>query len=186
MSLSLISSVNCVSLASLRKAFTLGVRCFNSSVPQTQKNEYTDQLWDQTVSNKARNELFDKELHRQRSLIPRLEKIEVEVYDIKPHENVTLLMNKNLSTPYECAQHISELYIDRSVVAKVDNERLWDMHRPLEKDCRLTFKHFRDSAPQWVNTVFWRTCSFMLGMVSIVMDERRKIINIKSHSQDDA
>ncbi len=47
--------------------------------------------------------IFDKEFKRQQSLIPRLEKIEV-AYEGFDNETTTLVMNKGVSTPYNCAQ----------------------------------------------------------------------------------
>lgn len=51
------------------------------------------------------SKLFSKEQERQRNAIGRIEKIEVQ-YKGAP-EDVTLLMNKHLSTPFECAQRQS-------------------------------------------------------------------------------
>ena len=50
---------------------------------------------------KKRNALFDEEKNRQLSFVKRIEKIQVEYKG--PPEDCTLLMNKNLSTPYNCA-----------------------------------------------------------------------------------
>lgn len=48
------------------------------------------------------NELFDLEKKRQRDAIGRIEKIEVRYLGMP--EDTTLVMNKSLSTPYDCAQ----------------------------------------------------------------------------------
>ena len=48
-----------------------------------------------------KNQLFNNEKARQLSLITRVEKITVEYKG--PPENCTLIMNKNLSTPHNCA-----------------------------------------------------------------------------------
>jgi len=48
-----------------------------------------------------RNELFSEEKARQLSLISRVEKIEVR--HVGPPEDCVLLMNKGLSTPFNCA-----------------------------------------------------------------------------------
>jgi len=48
-----------------------------------------------------RNELFSQEKSRQLSLISRVEKIEVR--HVGPPEDCVLLMNKGLSTPFNCA-----------------------------------------------------------------------------------
>lgn len=47
--------------------------------------------------------IFDKEHKRQQALIPRLEKIEVN-YEGLNNEAITLVMNKGVSTPFNCAQ----------------------------------------------------------------------------------
>lgn len=119
------------------------------------------------------NKLFDDEKKRQADLIPRIEKIEVVVKDAKPSESdITLIMNKHKSTPYHCAQHIHELYATTSACAELDNGRLWDMHRPLESDTTLRFRNFTDDNANEINKIFWRSCSFLLGMVSTFCDER--------------
>ena len=62
-----------------------------------------------------RNQLFEAEKQRQVSLIQRIEKIEVK-YTGQP-EDCTLIMNKNLSTPFNCAmrQSLFGLVIYQSV-----------------------------------------------------------------------
>ena len=60
------------------------------------------------------------------NLIPRLEKIEVQYQGVP--EDATLILNKNISTPYNVAQHLTEMLCDRSALALV-NGNLWDMHR---------------------------------------------------------
>lgn len=48
------------------------------------------------------NTIFNEELKRQQNAVGRIEKINV-VYKGLPEE-AELIMNKNLSTPYNCAQ----------------------------------------------------------------------------------
>ncbi|WAR05572.1 RM39-like protein [Mya arenaria] len=92
-----------------------------------------------TEVRKKRNAIFDEEKQRQReAFVKRVEKITVDYSG--PPENVTLLMNKDISTPYNCAMHVHEYLMKRSVVALV-NGQPWDMHRPLEENCSLEFKH---------------------------------------------
>lgn len=121
----------------------------------------TRQLTNEEVTRK-RNELFGQEKARQMALVSRIEKIEVR-HKGTPEE-CTLLMNKGLSTPFNCAMHIQELLMTRSVVALV-NGQPWDMHRPLDRDCDLSFLHFKDEDPSLSNEAFWRTGSFLLGYV---------------------
>eukprot|EP00094_Tigriopus_californicus_P011028 TCALIF_10639-PA protein Name:"Similar to mRpL39 39S ribosomal protein L39, mitochondrial (Drosophila melanogaster)" AED:0.10 eAED:0.10 QI:29/0.8/1/1/0.6/0.66/6/84/336 len=109
-----------------------------------------------------RSEMFSQEKERQRNLIARLEKIDVEYRGIPA--DTQLQMNKSVSTPYNVAQHLAEYLVDRSALALV-NGKLWDMHRPLEEDCTIELMHFRQDDPFQVNRAFWRSCSFMLGSV---------------------
>lgn len=53
---------------------------------------------------RKRSELFGQEKARQMALINRIEKI--EVHHKGAPENCTLLMNKGLSTPYNCAMRM--------------------------------------------------------------------------------
>ncbi|KAH8322409.1 hypothetical protein KR067_003097 [Drosophila pandora] len=108
-----------------------------------------------------RNELFNQEQKRQRDAVGRIDKIEVRYLGLP--EDVTLVMNANISTPYNCAQHLSEGHKRRSALALIDGSVPWDMHRPLQESCTLQLLHFQVSEPHVVNKAFWRTCSFMLG-----------------------
>lgn len=60
---------------------------------------------------------------------------------------------------------ISEGKCKSSVVAMIDNKKLWDLHRPLEDSCTVQLLNFKISDPAPVNKVFWRSCSFLLGAV---------------------
>ncbi|XP_039599328.1 39S ribosomal protein L39, mitochondrial isoform X1 [Polypterus senegalus] len=112
---------------------------------------------------KLRNEMFSREKARQQSLIPRIEKIEVQlVGDADP--GTMFIMNKGLSTPYSCAKHLSEWYTDNSVLALVNGE-VWDMNRPLTQSCEIKFLTFKDQDPEEVNKAYWRSCAMMLGYV---------------------
>ncbi|XP_052804823.1 39S ribosomal protein L39, mitochondrial-like [Mya arenaria] len=116
-----------------------------------------------TEVRKKRNAIFDEEKQRQReAFVKRVEKITVDYSG--PPENVTLLMNKDISTPYNCAMHVHEYLMKRSVVALV-NGQPWDMHRPLEENCSLEFKHMLEVDTKLVNEVFWRSGAFALGHV---------------------
>jgi len=107
-----------------------------------------------------RTEMFEDEKKRQLNLIPRLEKIEVQYQGVP--EDATLILNKNISTPYNVAQHLTEMICARSALALV-NGQVWDMHRPLEEDCTVELLHFHSEEPFHVNRAFWRSCSFLLG-----------------------
>ncbi|CAF4013235.1 unnamed protein product [Rotaria magnacalcarata] len=107
--------------------------------------------------------IFNNERQIQMERIRRVEKIEVDVHD--PIESKKLLMNKNLSTPYHCAQHLSSILVDRSCLALIDDQHIWDMNRPLERDCTLKFLHFMEDKCEEQNRAYWRTCSFIIGYI---------------------
>ncbi|XP_064106724.1 large ribosomal subunit protein mL39-like [Macrobrachium nipponense] len=138
--------------------------CLNISrnVETCTKRFFHKQRLTNAAVQKKRSELFTKEAKRQAALITDVEKIEVK-YNGQPND-CTLIMNKNMSTPFNCAQHIGQAIMDRSVLAEV-NGQVWDMHRPLEEDCTLSFLHFRQPDPYYVNRAFWRSASIMLGGV---------------------
>ncbi|ALC43819.1 mRpL39 [Drosophila busckii] len=114
-----------------------------------------------TAALRSRNELFSQEQRRQREAVGRIEKIEVRYLGLP--EDVTLVMNNHISTPYNCAQHLSEGHCKRAALALIDGTVPWDMHRPLQESCTLQLLNFNVSEPHLVNKAFWRTCSFMLG-----------------------
>ena len=47
---------------------------------------------------------------------------------------------------------IQELLTTRSPIALVNGEP-WDLHRPLTKDCEISFQHFQNDDPQLANKV---------------------------------
>lgn len=132
------------------------------------------------------NNLFNNEQKRQRESVGRIEKIVVKHNGVP--ENLTLSMNKGISTPHHCAKRkrnqklqqllltilihihlildISEMLVNRSGLALIDDTHLWDMHRPLESDCEITFLHAQYLPdPYHFNRAYWRSCSLILGAV---------------------
>lgn len=112
-------------------------------------------------------------------------------YEGFDNETTTLVMNKGVSTPYNCAQRkyniclkivpchifleanayyyvdISEHLMKNSVVAEVNGE-IWDLHRPIPSDCTLkllSMKPEDQHQASLVNKTFWRSCSYLLGAV---------------------
>lgn len=117
--------------------------------------------------NRKVNALFEQEVKRQQELVARVEKIEVELEKPFPKgtENTLLLMNANISTPFDCAAHISQLLTQRSALALIDSNQYADMHRPLTSSCRLRLLHYKSEDTMPVNYAFWRTCSTLLGSI---------------------
>ncbi|CAH2219341.1 39S ribosomal L39, mitochondrial [Pelobates cultripes] len=128
---------------------------FYSTVPATR-------LTNEEIS-RMRTELFNREKERQLSLHPRIEKIEVKHVG-KGSSGAVFVMNKGVSTPYNCAMHLSEWYCTRSVLALVDG-KTWDMYKPLPTSCNIQFLTFKDEDPEEVNKAYWRSCAMILGCV---------------------
>lgn len=143
----------------LKSRFSLSIICrYQSTSSLPSRNHLTN---DEIRAHRLR--IFNNERQVQMERIRRVEKIEINVQD--PIESKKLLMNKNLSTPYNCAQHLSSILTDRSCLALIDDKHIWDMNRPLEYDCTLKFLHFMDEKCEEQNRAYWRTCSFIIGYI---------------------
>ncbi|KAH9632658.1 hypothetical protein HF086_008485 [Spodoptera exigua] len=82
-----------------------------------------------------RYHLFTLEKKRQLENVGRIEKIEVQYKGVP--KSCTLIMNKGISTPYDCARHLGEWHVESSALALLDGSVYWDMHRPLTENCTL-------------------------------------------------
>ncbi|XP_011496508.1 PREDICTED: 39S ribosomal protein L39, mitochondrial [Ceratosolen solmsi marchali] len=112
---------------------------------------------------KRRNVIFDNERERQKADVGRIEKISVKYIKPSGEEEVNMMMNKDLSTPTDCALHDSEFAMKTGALSLVDGIP-WDMHKPLSNDCKLevlTMQMIKKSSS--LNFAFWRTCSLILG-----------------------
>uniref|UniRef100_A0ABI7YHF5 Mitochondrial ribosomal protein L39 n=1 Tax=Felis catus TaxID=9685 RepID=A0ABI7YHF5_FELCA len=128
------------------------------------------------------NDLFNKEKNRQLSLTPRTEKIEVKHVG-KTDPGTIFVMNKNISTPYSCAMHLSEWYCGKSILALVDGQP-WDMYKPLTKSCEIEFLTFKDRDPGEVNKAYWRSCAMMMGCVIERAFKDEYVENLRSFTKD--
>ncbi|XP_050595444.1 39S ribosomal protein L39, mitochondrial [Bombus affinis] len=136
-------------------------RCKNLCLISNIQSRYKSILL-KTEAKERRNSLFEEEKKRQRSTVGRIEKIEVKYQSSV--EDITLIMNKSISTPIDCAKHISEGVSKVSALAMVDGLP-WDMNRPLLQSCELKLLNLLSPENKIVNAAFWRTCSFILGAV---------------------
>lgn len=66
------------------------------------------------------------------------------------------------TTPGDIAKGISNSLYKRTVVARLDgdNEKLWDLDRPFEGDCKLELLDFNDPEGK---KVFWHSSAHILG-----------------------
>ncbi|XP_055627237.1 39S ribosomal protein L39, mitochondrial [Toxorhynchites rutilus septentrionalis] len=113
--------------------------------------------------NSAASKLFSEEQIRQKEKVGRIEKIEIRY--LGTPTDTTLVMNRLLSTPLDCAKHIGEKYCRNSALALLDNSVPWDMRRPLEDSCTLQLLNFKSQDPHIANKAFWKSCSLLLGAV---------------------
>ncbi|XP_076644462.1 mitochondrial ribosomal protein L39 [Halictus rubicundus] len=139
------------------------ILCFGAlRLQKTSIQSRYESMLSKAETKQRKNQLFDEEKKRQKSSVGRIEKIDVKYQNAV--EEITFVMNKNLSTPADCAKHISEGVVKISALALVDGS-VWDMHRPLVSDCKLELLNLQSPKMNVVNVAFWRTCSFLLGAV---------------------
>ncbi|PQE13285.1 hypothetical protein CJF31_00008304 [Rutstroemia sp. NJR-2017a BVV2] len=91
----------------------------------------------------------------------------------KPREPITITLADGTikqgtsweTTPAQIAEGISKSLLKRTVIAKLndDPDQLWDLERPLEKDCKLELLPFEDELGR---KVFWHSSAHILGEAS--------------------
>jgi threonyl-tRNA synthetase len=68
------------------------------------------------------------------------------------------------TTPMDVAKGISTSLADRIVIAKVDNQELWDLTRPLEKSVSLALLDFDSPENDYeARQVFWHSSAHVMG-----------------------
>lgn len=68
------------------------------------------------------------------------------------------------TTPYDIARGISSSLADRIIIAKVNNQELWDLTRPLEASCSLALLDFDSPDNNYeARQVFWHSSAHVLG-----------------------
>ena len=67
--------------------------------------------------------------------------------------------------PRETPIHPDRVFEFEKAMEKIliDDQLIWDINRPLERDCRLKFLHFLEDNCEEQNRAYWRTSSFLLG-----------------------
>ena len=116
---------------------------------------------------KRRNELFDKLKRQYHAEILKKEKPEINVVlDLgldkhgKPRTALPVAAKAWESTPGSFLRHVDKDVSSDVVIAKVDGKELWDLDRPLEYGCRVSYVPF--SSPEGRN-VFWHSSAHVLG-----------------------
>ena len=114
-----------------------------------------------------RNELFD-ELKRKRDA--EISKKEHSIIDVvldlgpdkegKPRAAMPVAAKAWESTPGSFLRHVDKDISSDVVISKVNGKELWDLDRPLEYGCRVSYVPF--SSPEGKN-VFWHSSAHVLG-----------------------
>ena len=116
---------------------------------------------------KKRNELFDKLKRQRHAEILEKEKPEVNVVlDLgldkqgKPRPALPVAAKAWESTPGSFLRHVDRDVSSDVVIAKVDGKELWDLDRPLEYGCRVSYVPFSSAEGR---NVFWHSSAHVLG-----------------------
>ena len=114
-----------------------------------------------------RNELFDKLKSDYHTEVLAKEKPEIDVVlelgldkDGKPSPEMPVAAKAWESTPGSFLRHVDKDISSNVVIAKVNGKQLWDLDRPLEYPCRLSYVPFSSSEGR---NVFWHSSAHVLG-----------------------
>ena len=114
-----------------------------------------------------RNELFEELMQRQKAELLAKEHSLINVVidlgldkDGKPRPLMPVAAKAWESTPGSFLKHVDKDVSTDVVIAKVDGKELWDLDRPLEFDCKLSYLPFTSSEGR---NVFWHSSAHVLG-----------------------
>ena len=116
---------------------------------------------------RRRNELFDQLKKAENAEILGKEKPQINVVlDIgpdkegKPRPELPVAAKAWESTPGSFLRHVDKDISSDVVVAKVNGDQLWDLDRPLEYACRVSYVPFSSAEGR---NVFWHSSAHALG-----------------------
>lgn len=114
-----------------------------------------------------RNELFEELMQRQKADLLAKEHSPINVVinlgldrDGKPRPSMPVAAKAWESTPGSFLKHVNRDVSADVVIAKVDGKELWDLDRPLEYDCEVSYLPFTSSEGR---NVFWHSSAHVLG-----------------------
>lgn len=114
-----------------------------------------------------RNKLFDELKHRRDAKLVERERPAINVVldlglskDGKPRPEMPVAAKAWESTPGSFLKHLDKDVTSDVVIAKVNGKELWDLDRPLEYDCRLSYIPFSSTEGR---NVFWHSSAHVLG-----------------------
>jgi threonyl-tRNA synthetase len=129
-----------------------------SEKPKKPATETSDSLPDFIVErNKLFEELWQEHLEELKNR-PRSEiNVTIDVGDGNPS---TIIAKAWESTPASFLKDVPKEFSANVVIAKIDGKELWDLNRPLERDCKVTYLPF--DSPEG-REVFWHSSAHCLG-----------------------
>ena len=114
-----------------------------------------------------RNELFDRLKRERNAELLAKEKPQISVVldlgldkEGKPRPEVPVAAKAWESTPGSFLRHVDKDISSDVVVAKVNGDQLWDLDRPLEYACRISYVPFSSAEGR---NVFWHSSAHVLG-----------------------
>ena len=114
-----------------------------------------------------RNDLFDKLKRQRHAEILEKRKPEINVVldlgldkNSKPRAAMPVAAKAWESTPGSFLRHVDKEVSSDVVIAKIDGKELWDLDRPLEYGCRVSYVRFSSAEGR---NVFWHSSAHVLG-----------------------
>lgn len=114
-----------------------------------------------------RNKLFDELKERRNAELVRKERPAINVVldlglskDGQPRPEMPVAAKAWESTPGSFLKHLDKDVTSDVVIAKINGKELWDLDRPLEYDCRVSYIPFSSAEGR---NVFWHSSAHVLG-----------------------
>lgn len=108
-----------------------------------------------------RNELFDQLYKQQVEDIKNKQRFDINVtLEVGDGAPSTVIAKAWQSTPGSFLKDIPKEISSTVVIAKLDGKELWDLDRPLERDCRIRYLPFDSTEGR---EVFWHSSAHALG-----------------------
>lgn len=114
-----------------------------------------------------RNKLFDELKQRRNAELVKKERPAINVVldlglnkDGTPRPEMPVAAKAWESTPGSFLKHLDKDVTSDVVIAKVNGKELWDLDRPLEYDCRVSYIPFSTTEGR---NVFWHSSAHVLG-----------------------
>lgn len=146
------------------KAKSSNVVKVNGDPSKSQGESTTGSLPDFVVQ---RNKLFDELKRRHDAEILARDHPMINVFldlgldkDGKPRPTMPVAAKAWESTPGSFLRHVDKDITSDVVLAKVNGKDLWDLDRPLEYDCRVSYIPFTSAEGR---NVFWHSSAHVLG-----------------------